>query len=140
MHTRIFRQLHLQCFVCIKSRRSDSHLSHLPIEEYSMAGAIDLSKIPPEQLAQMPAGVPPPGVTPDLVNPPNVGNYIIVANSVLMLIMFMFVALRFYVIFKIKKKMGADDWTVVAALIGSCYYFVVVCLGEYSAQRDAKLD
>ncbi|KAF2175155.1 hypothetical protein K469DRAFT_437555, partial [Zopfia rhizophila CBS 207.26] len=84
----------------------------------------------PEQLAQIPAGVPPLGVMPNLVNPPNAGNYIIIANSVLMAMMITFVALRFHVVFRIKRKMGADDWTVVAALIGSCYYFVVVCLGK----------
>ena len=95
-----------------------------------MADTIDFSKIPSEQLAQIPAGVPPPGVIPNLVNPPNAGNYIIIANSVLMVIMIIFVALRFYVVFRIKRKMGADDWTVIAALIGSCYYFVVVCLGK----------
>jgi hypothetical protein len=95
-----------------------------------MAGAIDFSKIPPEQLAQIPAGIPPPGVVPNLINPPNAGNYIIIANSILMAIMIIFVALRFYVVFKIKRRIGADDWAVVFALIGSCYYFVVVCLGK----------
>jgi hypothetical protein len=86
-----------------------------------MAGAIDFSKIPPEQLAQIPAGIPPPGVIPNLINPPNAGTYIIIANSILMAIMISFVALRFYVVFKIKKRIGADDWTVFFALIGSCY-------------------
>lgn len=94
-----------------------------------MADAIDLSMLTPDQLAQMPAGVPPPGVTPNLVNPLNIGNYVLIANSLLMAMMITFVSLRFYVVFRIKKKMGADDWTVVAALIGSCYYFIVVCLG-----------
>jgi hypothetical protein len=92
--------------------------------------AIDLSKIPPEQLAQIPAGVPPPGITPNLVNPHNAGDYILVANTILMAIMTIFVTLRFYVVLRLKKKMGPDDWSVVAAVIGSIYYFVVVCLGK----------
>ena len=94
-----------------------------------MTGEIDFGLLSPEQLAQIPAGVPPPGVLPNLANPLNVGNYILIANGVLMAMMLTFVALRFYVVFRIKRKMGADDWTVVAALVGSCYYFVVVCLG-----------
>lgn len=95
-----------------------------------MTSAIDLSNMPPEQLAQMPAGVPPPGVVPNLVEPQNVGYYILIVNSLLMAMMIIFVALCFYVVFTIKKRMGPDDWTVVAGLVGSCYYFVVVCLGE----------
>jgi hypothetical protein len=95
-----------------------------------MTSAIDLSKMSPEQLAQMPAGVPPLGVIPNLVDPHNVGNYILIANSLMMAMMIIFVALRFYVVFAIKRRMEPDDWTVVAGLVGSCYYFVVVCLGK----------
>jgi hypothetical protein len=94
---------------------------------------IDLSKMPPEQLAQIPAGVPPPNVMPNLINPYNAGDYILVANSILMAIMVIFVALRFYVVFKLKRKMGADDWSIIAAVIGSIYYFVVVCLGNHQS-------
>jgi len=93
-----------------------------------MTTVVDLSKVPPEQLAQMPAGIPPPGVIPNLVNPNNTGNYILIANSLFMAVMIVFVALRFYVVFAIKKTMASDDWMVVAGLVGSCYYFVVVCL------------
>ncbi|KAF2731139.1 hypothetical protein EJ04DRAFT_584180 [Polyplosphaeria fusca] len=89
---------------------------------------MDWSKMSPEQLAQIPAGVPPRGVIPNLVNPPNAGNYVIIANSIFVAMMITFVALRFYVVLKIKKKMGADDWMVVVSVIGICYYFVVVCL------------
>jgi len=95
-----------------------------------MTTVVDLSKVPPEQLAQMPAGIPPPGVIPNLVNPNNTGNYILIANSLFMAVMIVFVALRFYVVFAIKKTMASDDWMVVAGLVGSCYYFVVVCLGK----------
>jgi hypothetical protein len=30
--------------------------------------------------------------------------------------------------------MGADDWAVVASLIGSSYHFIVVCLGKVEPQ------
>lgn len=95
-----------------------------------MSGAIDFSRIPPEQLAQIPAGVPHPGVIPDFVNPHSVGNYIVVASSLLKVIMVIFVSLRFYVVLAINKKMGPDDWTVIAGVLGICYYFVVVLLGN----------
>jgi hypothetical protein len=105
-----------------------------------MTSHVDFSKITPEQLTQMPpevliqipAGVPPPGVIPNLVNPTNAGNYILIANSVLMLMMFIFLALRFYVVIAIKRKMAADDWMVIAGIIGSCYYFVIVVLGKFN--------
>lgn len=95
----------------------------------NMADAVDLSKLPPEALAQIPAGYPPDGVVSNLVNPPTVGYHILVANSLLMAIMFTFAGLRFYTAIKIKRKFSPDDWATVAALIGSIYYFTIVCMG-----------
>ncbi|PVI04818.1 hypothetical protein DM02DRAFT_624609 [Periconia macrospinosa] len=99
-----------------------------------MFATIDFSHMAPEQLAQIPAGVPPLGVVPNLVNPPTVGYNIVIAGSILMAIMLTVVAMRFYVVFRLKKKMGGDDWTVVAGVIGSCYYFAVLCLAVTKAK------
>jgi hypothetical protein len=95
-----------------------------------MANAVDLSKMLPEQLAQTPAGNPPPGVIPNLINSRNYGNYIIIACSILMATMIVFVALRFYVVFAIKKRIDSDDWAIIGGVIGTCYYFSVVCIGK----------
>jgi hypothetical protein len=54
-----------------------------------------------------------------LANPHNAGDYILVANTMLMVIMPVFVFLRFYVVLRLKKKMDPDDWSVVAAVIRS---------------------
>lgn len=93
-----------------------------------MVTTLNLSKIPPEELARMPARVPPPGIVPNLVHPYTVGNYIVTATSVLMSIMMVLLTLRFYVVFTIKKRMAPDDWAVVAGSIGCCYYFIVTCI------------
>jgi hypothetical protein len=94
-----------------------------------MTDKINLDHMTPVELAQIPAGIPPPGVVPNLIDPPTVGFRIIAAGSILMAIMLIVVAMRFYVVLRIKKKMGADDWTIVVGVIGSCFYFIVLCLG-----------
>ncbi|KAF2867712.1 hypothetical protein BDV95DRAFT_444041, partial [Massariosphaeria phaeospora] len=87
------------------------------------------SKLPPEQLARLPAGIPPPGVAPNLIDPPTIGYYVLGAGSVLMLIMLVCVALRLYMAIRVRGHFAAADWTTVAAVIGTCYYFIVVCFG-----------
>jgi hypothetical protein len=93
-----------------------------------MANTFDISKIPPEELARMPSRVPPPGIVPNLVDPYTIGNYIVTTTTVLMSIMMVFLTLRFYVVFNIKKKMAPDDWAVVAGSLGCYYYFIVTCI------------
>lgn len=62
-----------------------------------------------EQLAQTPAGVPPPGVKPNLVNPYSEGYILITVGGVLMGIMFLFIALRLYVKVRVQRKFTGDD-------------------------------
>lgn len=71
----------------------------------------------PEQMEVTPAGVPPPGVIPNFVNPPTVGYNVIGVVSALVAIAFTFVALRLYTAIAIKRKMLADDWTTVASVV-----------------------
>lgn len=95
-----------------------------------MADTMDLSNLPPEMLAQMPAGIPPNSTVPNLINPHTIGYPILVVNTILMAMMFTFAGLRLYVAIKIKKKMSLDDWTTVAAIVCSSYYYTIVCLGR----------
>jgi hypothetical protein len=74
-----------------------------------MAGAEALANLTPAQLAQIPAGVPPPGVIPNLTNPHSDGYVLITVGSVLMAIMFLFLAMRFYAKFMILRKFTPDD-------------------------------
>jgi len=68
-----------------------------------------LANFTPEQLAQTPAGVPPPGVVPNLQNPRSDGYVLITVGTTLMAIMFLFLAMRFYAKFLILRKLTADD-------------------------------
>ena len=68
-----------------------------------------LDGLTPEQLAQTPAGVPPPGVIPNLVNPYSESYILITVGGVLMVTMFLFVALRLYVKMRVQRKFTGDD-------------------------------
>ncbi|KAJ4305905.1 hypothetical protein N0V90_001438 [Kalmusia sp. IMI 367209] len=94
-----------------------------------MAASMDLSQLTPEMLAQIPAGTSPNGEY-NLINPPTVGYYVLVANSILMLGMLIFAGLRFYVAMKVRGRFAVDDWVTVAAIVGACYYYITVCLGK----------
>lgn len=68
-----------------------------------------LAAMTPEQLAQTPAAMPPPGVQPNFVNPHSSAPVLIWVSSVLMAIMFMFAGLRFYVKNNLRRKFTPDD-------------------------------
>jgi hypothetical protein len=90
---------------------------------------LDINKIPKGLLEKVPAGKPPPGVQPNLVNPTNdVGYRILAGITVVMVIMLFFATLRFYVAIRIKRRMGWDDWMAIAAILASCWYYILVCI------------
>ena len=63
----------------------------------------------PEQLAVTPAGVPPPGVIPNHINPHSNGPILIGVGSVLVALMMVFVVVRGYTKFMIVGKPTPDD-------------------------------
>ncbi len=71
----------------------------------------------PEQLASTPAGIPPPGVVSNFVDPPTIGYYIIGALAPLMTIMWVLAALKFYTATFVRKKFLADDWTAALSVV-----------------------
>jgi hypothetical protein len=106
-------------------------LSTLPPDQLSQM----LSQLSPEQLAQIPAGTPPDGQIPNLINPETNGYHVVAITSILTAMMLVFVFLRFYVVIKLKRKMAPDDWATIASTIGAVYYFIVVCLCRYRRSR-----
>ncbi|KAK3367966.1 hypothetical protein B0H63DRAFT_490071 [Podospora didyma] len=60
---------------------------------------------------------PPPGVTPNLVNPESSGWKLIVAGVVCPVFATLFLGLRFYTSKYILRKFHADDWLVAVSLI-----------------------
>ncbi|KAJ4386899.1 hypothetical protein N0V93_009798 [Gnomoniopsis smithogilvyi] len=69
-----------------------------------------LAAMTPEQLAQTPAAMPPPGVKPNLVNPTSNAPVLIWTSSILMAVMFLFVAVRFYAKIALRRKLTGDDF------------------------------
>ena len=67
----------------------------------SLPSNADLSKIP--------AMKPSSGVTPNFINPPSIGNAIIVVNVVFLTLMLGFVILRIYTKGVFTRSLGWDD-------------------------------
>ncbi|PYH88577.1 hypothetical protein BO71DRAFT_391299 [Aspergillus ellipticus CBS 707.79] len=88
-----------------------------------------------EQMANTPAGIPPPGITPNLSNPPSDGYIMVVVGSIGMAVTLTAATLRFYAKLFIRKKMRPDDWTALVATVGSIGYFsnciLAVVRGKY---------
>lgn len=63
----------------------------------------------PAQLAGTPAGVPPPGVVPNFVNPHKNSPTLIAVGSVSLALMVCFVAVRIYTKVVIVRKFSPDD-------------------------------
>ncbi|KAI0410417.1 hypothetical protein F5X98DRAFT_386111 [Xylaria grammica] len=78
-----------------------------------------------DSLATTPAGVPPPGVEPNFVNPPSSANVLIIVGTILLIIMLVFASIRFYVKVIVRRKVTADDWTTLAAVIGTLWYYAI---------------
>ena len=71
-----------------------------------------VSPLTPEKLAITPASRPPPGVTPNLVSLYNEGKPVVIAvGTTFIVIMFAFVAMRYYMKICIHKKVAPDDGT-----------------------------
>ncbi len=75
-----------------------------------------LANLTMAQLAHIPAGVPPPGVIPNLVNPYSEGYILITVGTIMMGIMFVFVAMRLFVRLKIQRKFTPDDCEYLALM------------------------
>ncbi|KAH8700863.1 hypothetical protein BGW36DRAFT_447692 [Talaromyces proteolyticus] len=88
-----------------------------------------LHSLTPEQMATTPAGVPPPGVVPNLVDPPADGNILVIVGSIMMALMLLTAGLSLYTRIFIRRKTAPED------LIGAIFYFVIciiaVVKGKY---------
>lgn len=69
------------------------------------------------ELADIPAGLPPPGVTPNFVNPPSLRDPTITANAVFLSLSTVFVLLRIYTRKWLTRMLKWDDFACVIALV-----------------------
>ncbi len=78
-----------------------------------------LSSLTPEQLAQLPAGQPPPGVVSNFDNPDSIAGSAIAPISFFLAVMIIVMAMRMYCRVFILKSVGLDDWTALLASVSS---------------------
>lgn len=75
-----------------------------------------LPPLTPEQMAATPAGMPPPGVIPNLVNPDTRGPVLIIVGTIFMALMLVFATLRYYTKFFTVRKTSWDDCTLAPSI------------------------
>ncbi|KAG9230917.1 hypothetical protein BJ875DRAFT_137795 [Amylocarpus encephaloides] len=90
---------------------------------------MDVSQIPPEQLAQMPAGPSPNGEPPNFINPesrsPGATASIVVILSIAMIVLWM----RIYSRARISKQLGVDDlFAMIAGAVSAAMSGVAIAL------------
>ena len=86
----------------------------------------DRSKLSADELAylrQIPSVPPPPGVTPNFVDPPNDKDALNVLSSILLVFMMIFVVNRVYVKTMIVRKYSWDDCKLCSK-IRSCLHML----------------
>ena len=74
-----------------------------------MSEAELLASMSPEELARTPAGEPPPGVVPNLEDPPSIGYRLLIIGAILLAIMIICSTLRFYSVIAVRRKIRPDD-------------------------------
>ncbi|PVH98966.1 hypothetical protein DM02DRAFT_595228 [Periconia macrospinosa] len=72
---------------------------------------------------------PPPGITPDFVNPPSIQHVVLIVNSILPLVSLLFVALRLYTTGFILRSVGVDDYMIALAWVSSQSF--CICITRY---------
>jgi hypothetical protein len=70
---------------------------------------MSVARIPESVLENLPAGIPPPGVLPNFINPPSRDVELIVLNTIFLTLMWTVVLIRLYAKGRILRTMGWDD-------------------------------
>ncbi|CAJ2504434.1 Uu.00g118280.m01.CDS01 [Anthostomella pinea] len=78
---------------------------------------MDLNALTPEQLYQLPAMAPPPGIESNFDNPESIAYQAIATLSIFLSVMVIAVGGRMYSRLCIVKRTGLDDWTAVLAAL-----------------------
>ena len=79
-----------------------------------MATTLAVSPALPSQASlDIPALLPPPGVTPNFINPPSLGSELLIASIICLTFMALFAGMRFYTKIVIKNCLGWDDCKIL---------------------------
>ncbi|MCJ1320752.1 hypothetical protein MMC15_006093 [Xylographa vitiligo] len=68
-------------------------------------------------LDNIPAGLPPPGIIPNLVNPSQQGPTIVALDGIFVALMLVMVLIRIYVRARVVKIWGWDDYACIIAAV-----------------------
>jgi hypothetical protein len=82
-----------------------------------------------ESLSNIPAGTPPPGVTPNFVNPESRAPALVAVCILMIILSVPCVAVRIFIKLRISKNTGVDDWVALVGAIftlGFTIYAIVV--------------
>ncbi|PVI04286.1 hypothetical protein DM02DRAFT_611547 [Periconia macrospinosa] len=71
---------------------------------------------------------PPPGVTPNFINPPSRQHIILITNIILPLVSLLFATLRLYTTGIITRSVGSDDYMIALSWLLACASSSIQCL------------
>jgi hypothetical protein len=86
-------------------------------------------------LDRLPSGRPPPGVTPNFVDPPSYASEIRILEGVFVSLMLAAVLVRVYVRLRLVKAWGWDDYLCIAAAFGSLAHLIMYTQSQYMTSQ-----
>ncbi|KAK8022516.1 hypothetical protein PG993_013283 [Apiospora rasikravindrae] len=92
--------------------------------------AVGASSGAAEDLTQVPAAPPPPGVIPDFQNPDNYKQANVILHSVVLSASTIAVLIRIYTRNFITRSMGTDDWFAILSWALALEFSIVMAYGE----------
>ncbi|KAL9081331.1 MAG: hypothetical protein Q9159_007353 [Coniocarpon cinnabarinum] len=98
--------------------------------------ASQVLNLPPAVLLQIPAGTPPPGLQPNLVNPTNKGYELTIIASIFLAIGLIAFTIREYGKLFVIKKRGWDDVTLTLGILLVIVVYVGNVLGTQRRSTD----
>ncbi|KAL8952791.1 MAG: hypothetical protein Q9222_001295 [Ikaeria aurantiellina] len=88
---------------------------------------MDTSMLPPGvPLSMVPAGKPPPGVTPNLIDPPNLEAVTIGIGVLMIVLTAIVVSARLYTTFFLSRSAGWEDYSCICAVVSLYTYIGLV--------------
>ena len=81
-------------------------------------------------VSNLPGLTPPPGFTPDFTHPRNREPVLIIVNGILLALMMIFIAIRFYTKLAVIRKVSWDDLTASLSALGAITLYVPFVWGK----------
>lgn len=103
----------------------------LEVSSYTMASQLTPAMLADtSSLRQYPAGEPPPGISPDFLNPENQGPILVAVGGLMISFMIPLLINRIYTKTCIVRKFAWDDLTVSLSALGAIALYTICCCGR----------